>query len=68
LLRYDCTRGPGPRFRVLFLRDARATTGSDSARFQESTLDVIDGLFAEVLTVEELLQKITHPVKTNRPE
>lgn len=46
-------------FRVLFLSDATATTGSDGARFQEATLDVLDGLFAQVLTVEELLQKIT---------
>ncbi len=46
-------------FRVLFLSDATATTGSDGARFQEATLEVLDGLFAQVLTVKELLQKIT---------
>src|SRR5713226_7657363 len=45
-------------FRVLFLSDATATTGPDGAQFQGATLDVLDGLFAQVLTVEELLQKI----------
>ena len=54
-------------FRVLFLSDATATTGSDAARIQEATLEVLDGLFARVLTVDELLQKISPTKQANEP-
>lgn len=45
-------------FRVLFLSDGTATSGSDAAQHQEATLEILDGLFAQVLTVDEMLQKI----------
>jgi nicotinamidase-related amidase len=43
-------------FRVFFLRDGTAT--GDGPEFQNLTLDVLDGLFAQVLTVDEMLAKI----------
>jgi len=45
-------------FRVLFLSDGTATTGSDAAPIQRTTLEVLDGLFAQVLTVDEVLRRI----------
>jgi nicotinamidase-related amidase len=45
-------------FRVLFLSDGTASTGPDAARFQRATLEVLDGLFAQVITVEEVLAKL----------
>jgi len=33
-----------------------------AAQFQKATLDVLDGLFAQVLTVGEILHKITRPI------
>jgi len=44
-------------FRVLFLGDATETTGSEAAQMQKATLGVLDGLFAQVLTVDEMPQK-----------
>jgi ureidoacrylate peracid hydrolase len=44
-------------FRVLFLSDGTATPAG--AEFQRATLEILDGLFAQVLTVDEVLQKIT---------
>jgi nicotinamidase-related amidase len=49
-------------FRVLFLSDGTAPATSNSneaARVQRATLEVLDGLFAQVLTIDELLQKIS---------
>ena len=43
-------------FRVFFLSDGTATAGGPE--FQSLTLDVLDGLFAQVLTTEEMLAKI----------
>ncbi len=45
-------------FRVLFLSDGTATTGEDAAQFQKATIDVLDGLFAQVTTIDEVLQAI----------
>lgn len=50
-------------FRVLFLSDGTATSVSDPKMAEErhqAALNVLDGLFAQVLTVDELLQKIDH--------
>ena len=50
-------------FRVLFLSDGTATSGTsavDAERFRNSTLEVLDGLFAQVLTVEEVVRKLDH--------
>ena len=43
-------------FRVFFLRDGTATAAGP--QFQTLTLDVLDGLFAQVLSVDEMLAKI----------
>jgi hypothetical protein len=43
---------------VLFLSDGTATTGEDAA-LQKATVDVLDGLFAQVTTIDEVLQAIT---------
>jgi len=51
-------------FRVLFLRDGTASTGDDAeeaTRYQRATLEIIDGLFGQVLAIDEVLQKITKP-------
>lgn len=45
-------------FRVLFLSDGTAASGSEATDFQKATLKVLDGLFAQVLTVDEVMQKI----------
>ncbi|MCA1595995.1 MAG: cysteine hydrolase [Chloroflexi bacterium] len=48
-------------FRVLFLSNATASGGSDAAeaaRFHNATLENLDGLFAQVLSTDELLTKI----------
>jgi Isochorismatase family len=43
-------------FRVLFLRDATASTGDDADRFQRATLDVLDELFADVVDTDDVLE------------
>lgn len=43
-------------FRVFFLRDGTATAAGPE--FQTLTLDVLDGLFAQVLHVDDMLAKI----------
>jgi|SRR5579859_5973481 len=53
-------------FRVLFVIDGTATSGvtsrQDAAKFQKATVDVLDGLFAQVTRIDEVLQAITsHP-------
>jgi ureidoacrylate peracid hydrolase len=48
-------------FRVLFLSDGTATSGTSAAdadRLRSSTLEVLEGLFAQVLTVDEVVRKI----------
>jgi nicotinamidase-related amidase len=45
-------------FHVLFLSDATATTGRDGAQFQKATLELLDGLFARVRAVDEVLREI----------
>ena len=45
-------------FRVLFLSDGTASTGPDAAQFQKATIDVLDGLFAQVTTIDEVLHAI----------
>jgi ureidoacrylate peracid hydrolase len=47
-------------FRVFFLSDGTATTGDDNDACQKATLEIIGDLFAQVLTVEEMLHKIHH--------
>jgi len=44
-------------FRVFFLSDGTATAAGPE--YQSLTLDVLDGLFAQVLSVDELLIKVT---------
>jgi ureidoacrylate peracid hydrolase len=44
-------------FRVFFLSDGTATAAG--AEYQRLTLEVLDGLFAQVLTTDEVLAKIT---------
>ena len=47
-------------FRVFFLSDGTATTGDDGEALQKATLNVIADMFAQVLTVEQMLHKISH--------
>jgi nicotinamidase-related amidase len=50
-------------FRVLFLSDGTATTGMGNAtaeELQKATLATLGTVFAQVLTVEEVIQKIAH--------
>lgn len=58
-------------FRVLFLSDGTATSGvtsgEEAAQFQKATVDVLDGLFAQVTTIDEVLRAITqHPTSEAR--
>lgn len=56
-------------FRVLFLSDATAVSGvtpEEAVRFQQGTLDTLDGLFAQVLTLDQLRQKIGDPAAVAR--
>jgi nicotinamidase-related amidase len=50
-------------FRVLFVSDGTATSGvtsrEEAAQFQKATVAVLDGLFAQVTTIDEVLQAIT---------
>jgi nicotinamidase-related amidase len=51
-------------FRVLFLRDGTASTGDDAeeaTKYQRATLRIIDGLFGQVLAIDEVLLKIRKP-------
>jgi nicotinamidase-related amidase len=46
-------------FRVLFLRDGTASTGDDeeeAGRWQQAAIDVIDGLFAYVVDIDDVLE------------
>lgn len=45
-------------FRVLFLSDGTATNDPDPERAQAATLEMIGSLFGQVLTVDEVLNKI----------
>jgi hypothetical protein len=45
-------------FRVLFLRDGTASTGDDAERFQRPTFKVLDGLFAEVVDTDDVLDAL----------
>ena len=47
-------------FRVLFLSDGTACTGPDAARFQKATIEVLDGLFARITTIREVMEAIAH--------
>lgn len=44
--------------RAFVVSDATATTGPDAARDQRFTLDMIDGMFATVVTADEVLSMI----------
>jgi nicotinamidase-related amidase len=46
-------------FRVLFLSDGTAATGPNARRLHESTIEVLDGLFAQITTIEEALPAIS---------
>ena len=45
-------------FDVLFVRDATASTGEQADRDQEATIDVLDGLFARIVTADEILEAL----------
>ena len=48
-------------FRVLFLSDATATSGAEAAeatKYHQATLEIIDGVFCQVIKSDDLLQKI----------
>jgi ureidoacrylate peracid hydrolase len=49
-------------FLVLFLSDGTATAGSEAAPLQKATLEIVRDTFAQVLTVEEMRQKISRAV------
>jgi biuret amidohydrolase len=51
-------------FEVLIVRDATASTGDDPDRYLEQTLDVLDGLFARVVSTREILEAL----RTQPPE
>lgn len=51
-------------FRVLFLSDGTATPAG--AVSQQATLDILEDLFAQVLTTEAVLQKIDDATSTTR--
>jgi nicotinamidase-related amidase len=46
-------------FRVLFLRDATASTGDEAERFQETTIEILDGLFARIVTITEVVDALS---------
>jgi nicotinamidase-related amidase len=50
-------------FRVFFLSDGTAVSRSEAARFQKTTLEILDGLFAQVLTVDEMVKKINRAAR-----
>jgi nicotinamidase-related amidase len=45
-------------FRVLFLSDGTATNDPDPARWQSTTLEMMEAMFAQVLTIDEVVAKI----------
>ena len=49
-------------FRVFFMSDGTATTGTDPEGLQRMTLDIIDGHFGTVLTVAEMTEMIERAV------
>jgi biuret amidohydrolase len=54
-------------FRVLFLSDGTATAdmpGASAAELRKATLATLSFLFAQVLTVDEMMQKIRQAVRT----
>jgi ureidoacrylate peracid hydrolase len=58
-------------FRVLFLSDGTATSGTSAAdadRFRKSTVEVLDGLFAQVITVEEVVRRIDQAASASASE
>lgn len=44
--------------RAFLVSDATATTGPDAAGYQRFTLEIIDGMFATVVSTEELMAKV----------
>ena len=48
-------------FRVLFLSDATATTGDDADRLHAAAVEALDGLFADIATIDEVLNAIGAP-------
>ncbi len=53
-------------FRVWFLTDGTASTGSEAAQMQRATLAVLDGLFAQLLSVDEMLQRLGDHRRSDR--
>jgi nicotinamidase-related amidase len=45
-------------FDVLIVRDATASTGDDPDRYRDQSLDVLDGLFAQIVTTDEVLKAL----------
>jgi ureidoacrylate peracid hydrolase len=57
-------------FRVFFLSDGTATTGTEratAAELQQATLETLNGAFGHVLTVEEMVQAILEAPSTAAP-
>jgi ureidoacrylate peracid hydrolase len=55
-------------FHVFFLSDGTATAAmgnASAAELQKATLATLGFLFGQVLTVDEMIQKISHAVRTN---
>jgi biuret amidohydrolase len=48
-------------FEVLITRDATASTGDEPDRYHEQALDVLEGLFARIVTTQDILQAINPP-------
>lgn len=45
-------------FEVMVVRDATASTGDDPDRYREQSLELLDGLFAQVVSTEQVLRAL----------
>lgn len=52
-------------FEVMIVSDATASTGDDPDRYQEQTLDVLAGLFAQVVTMDDILLALGSEISAN---
>jgi ureidoacrylate peracid hydrolase len=48
-------------FAVLMVSDATASTGDEPDRYRDQTLDVLDGLFAQIVKSRDVLQALGVP-------
>lgn len=53
-------------FRVFFLSDGTATVGPEAASVQSATLRLVGALFGQVVSVEEMEEKITHAARAEQ--